>query len=380
MKKWKILIISSVLPEPTSGGEILLWRHLLDQPDFDLEIYGVPLKDRFSLLLRKIQHRLQRSRKLRRILADIICLHNGHWLDRRLPRQVDSASRTIVVTVAHGSNCYAALRFAKKHRLPLATFFHDWWPDMPCVHEPFKNLEEKRFRHLYAETDVALCVCEGMKKALGPHKNSHVIYPIPSKNRFKTKFLEKTENKNFRVVYFGNLWDYGPMLGEALEAAKGEKTFQIEVRGANPRWGDALKKYAKEHGLWHDFAPRNELDQWLSEADAFLVPMVFEAKERRRMETSFPSKLPEFAQFGKPLIVWGPDYCSAAKWAKSSEVALVVSNPSPRALISELKRLADSQCERTLFAARSKQMAQSEFNPVLIQKQFLNTLTCVIAN
>ena len=32
--------------------------------------------------------------------------------------------------------------------------------------------------------------------------------------------------------------------------------------------------------------------------------MVFDPKMRRRMETSFPSKLIEFSQFGKPLVVW----------------------------------------------------------------------------
>jgi glycosyltransferase involved in cell wall biosynthesis len=94
-----------------------------------------------------------------------------------------------------------------------------------------------------------------------------------------------------------------------------------------------------EKGLWKDFAPRNELDDWLAEADAFLIPMVFEAGMRRRMQTSFPSKLVEFAQFGKPLIIWGPSDCSAVDWAGNSKKALCVTEESPTALLDRIMSL-----------------------------------------
>lgn len=380
-KKTKVLLISSVLPKPTSGGELVLHRHLVEQPGLDLDIYGVPLKDGISRLLARVQHRLQRSGRLRRFVADAISLREGRWIDRLLPNRLDSANRMVVVTVAHGTLCYGALRFARRHQLPLVTFFHDWWPDMPCFHEPIRRLVEKRFRNLYRQTQAALCVCKGMQEALGPHPNANVLYPIPSlEDRPMPVGGKMAHSGVFRVVYSGNLWDYGPMLGQALEAARGVAALRIEVRGSIPRWDSAFQEYAREKGLWHDFAPRTELNQWLSEADAFLIPMIFDPAERRRMETSFPSKLLECSQFGKPLVVWGPEYCSAAKWAKSCDAAVCVTDPSPQSIIAELKRLADSQCERTLLAARAKQMAQSEFNPVLIQQQFLNALTSVIAN
>ncbi len=41
----------------------------------------------------------------------------------------------------------------------------------------------------------------------------------------------------------------------------------------------------------------------MASADAFLITIVFAPSIRRRMETSLPSKLIEFAQFGKPLII-----------------------------------------------------------------------------
>lgn len=69
----------------------------------------------------------------------------------------------------------------------------------------------------------------------------------------------------------------------------------------------------RDRQLWLDFAPREELNDWLASADVFLVVMSFDPALMRRMETSFPSKLPEYAQFGKPLVIWGPELSGAEK-------------------------------------------------------------------
>jgi hypothetical protein len=87
---------------------------------------------------------------------------------------------------------------------------------------------------------------------------------------------------------------------------------------------------------------KTSLDSWLQSADAFLIPMVFEEKYRRRMETSFPSKLIEFAQFGKPLVVWGPEYCSAVQWSRVLSSALCIASQKPRDLVESLEILAES--------------------------------------
>jgi hypothetical protein len=42
------------------------------------------------------------------------------------------------------------------------------------------------------------------------------------------------------------------------------------------------------------------------------------------VETSFPSKLPEYAQFGKPIVIWGPEYCSAIHWGREGDRALCI--------------------------------------------------------
>jgi glycosyltransferase involved in cell wall biosynthesis len=160
------------------------------------------------------------------------------------------------------------------------------------------------------------------------------------------------------------------MLLEALRVFKDHPTIQLEIRGSNPNWPDDAKKEMRAAGLWLDFAPRSELDAWLQSADAFLIPMVFEEKYRRRMETSFPSKLIEFAQLGRPLIVWGPDYCSALKWAKCTGGALKVMDYDCKCVINAVEALLKSDEQYQAFEEKIQQLSGSFFSTQLIQSQF----------
>lgn len=376
MTRINVILISSVRPEPTTGGQLILHRHLTGGTDIKLSISSTePIKLTFSSVIRRLIGRLGRTR-LHRFSEDFWVLWKGRWLDASLSSDVTTEGRTVVLTVAHGSECMAALRFAEKHKLPLITFFHDWFPDIPDVHPVFRRFLEKDFRILYRCSSAALCVCEGMRDALGENLNASILYPV-SEQPGGAQDAEGPVRRNggpLKIFYFGNLFEYGPMLGEALKQFDGGKKIRLEVRGANPNWPAEFREAMRERGLWKDFLPRNELNAWLSEAGAFLIPMVFEAQSRRRMETSFPSKLIEFAQWGKPLIVWGPEYCSAIKWARQGNRALCITDPNPEALRTAVENLSGSSEEQQRLAIAARQAGQTEFNPNTIQVQFMEIL------
>ncbi len=307
-------------------------------------------------------------------------LWKGRWFDKDLPATVSKAQKTIVGTVAHGDGFYAAQRFANKHGLPLVVFFQDWWPDMAEVPKPFVKVLDKHFLSLAKSCNLGICVSDGMKKALGGGKNLEVLSPIPGHFEFNMQFASQAKAGTvFKIVYSGNLDLYGPMLLEALRVFKGHPQIQLQVRGANPNWPDEAKKDMREAGLWLEFAPRSELDAWLQSADAFLIPMVFEEKYRRRMETSFPSKLIEFSQFGKPLIVWGPDYCSALRWAEKAFCTnpIIVTKPDSEGLIEPIQQFVRSRNKVVKFIPDESIYNYNEFNPKKIQSQFFDFLKCV---
>jgi glycosyltransferase involved in cell wall biosynthesis len=92
------------------------------------------------------------------------------------------------------------------------------------------------------------------------------------------------------------------------------------------------------------------------------------------METSFPSKLTEYAQYGKPLVIWGPSYCSAIKWGKEGARALCVEDPDPLAVVAAVERLRSSPAEYERLSARARHAANTEFFPELLQQKFVSAL------
>ncbi len=372
-----MIFISSVRPEPTSAGQIVLYRHFCNRPEFDLEVYGFEPTDlSFRTLLRRGLGKVAQFGGIFETLVNCAwVLWKGRWIDKDLPAKVEHDQKTIVGTVAHGDGFYAAQRFANKHSLPLVVFFQDWWPDMAGVPKPFVKLLDKHFLALAKSCSLGICVCEGMKSALGGSDNLQVLPPIPG--RFAIAPHPEAHGKHktiFKVVYSGNLDLYGPMLLEALRVFKGHPEIQLQVRGANPKWTEHAKKEMRDAGLWLEFAPRREFEAWLQSADAFLIPMVFDKKCCRRMGTSFPSKLIEFAQFGKPFIVWGPEYCSAVQWGKQNENALCVKSPD----VFELKKQLDFLCalpiQQQKYAEKSLEAASNEFDPHILQEKIRNLL------
>jgi glycosyltransferase involved in cell wall biosynthesis len=371
----RIIVVSAVRPEATSAGQVVLFRHLVDQPGIKWESYGSePSRLTASSAIRRVAGRMSQTR-LNRFAQDFWVWRDGQWLDEWLPQDVPAVG-AVVLTVAQGDACGAARRFAKRHHLPLVTFFHDWWPDMVSVHSPLRQLLEKQFRELYDQSQLALCVSERMRALLGPHPNAHVLYPIPAK--INPQLPSPTPAECLRILYFGNLGEYGPMLADALRALNHHTKVRLEVRGGNPRWPQDFQQKMEQERRWHGHARGAELEAWQRTANAFLVPMVFEPAMRRRMETSFPSKMVEMAQFGKPLVIWGPEYCSGVQWARQGNRALCVTDPNPASLCQALEKLAASPAEQERLAATAEQAAQSDFNPDKIQSQFLQALRGVL--
>jgi glycosyltransferase involved in cell wall biosynthesis len=373
----RVLLISSVQPRDTSGGELVLHRHLCRPSNWEFELYGTePEQFRIGILDRRLAGRLNQTR-LRRWAQDYLLLRDGRWLDKELRHTRLSRRQTIVMTVAHGDACGAAVRFARRHHLPLVTVFHDWWPDIPDVHPFVREILRKRFQRTYSESRVAWCVSDGMRAALGSHPHVDVLYPVPPLHPRacpKLSNVSSSQKSAFKILYAGNLGEYGPMLQNALQSSKDHPSLRLEVRGTNPNWPQSFRTEMRQRGLWFEFVPRCDLDSWLASADAFLIPMVFDANMRRRMQTSFPSKLTEFVQFGKPLVIWGPDYCSAVQWARRGERAVCAVDEGAPKLLAILEDLRKSPAEQRRLSKEATSAAINEFDPIDIQKRFLSGL------
>jgi len=368
MDRIKVLVVSSVVPNARgSGGELVLHRHLKSNPRIESEVVS----------WRQFPFRLKLIGKLRQIGFQSVSLA---WEclfpvlpPRKIVRDLIQLFRPdVVVTVAHGSWHIQARRVAQEFKLPLVCFFQDWWPDFPDVPLAFRPRVERQFRKTSAESDVAICVSEGMRRELGELENALVLHDAPS----LTRCSELADNVELplRVAYFGNLSEYGPLIECALRALKGSDRVRLEIFGPSPVWTSGAEDEFRSLGVYRGFIPPNQLAQSLHGFQAALVVMSFAPSHRRRMITSFASKMIDATQLGLPIIVWGPEYCSAVQWARRGDRALCVTDSNPSAIRGALEELAASPAEQERLAKSSREAAAGEFNCERIQARFVDAL------
>src|SRR3954470_5620368 len=371
-----VILISSVRPEESMSAALTLHRHLVNRPGIQLHILPAEYHEiAHSRFHSKIVPRLMRT-PARRGACDVdYLMHTTLPLEKRLappPR----GTRTVVLTLAYRSGCWVAQRYARRHRLPLIVRFDDWWPDIAELHNPLRKQLEQRFLELHQSADLSLCISEGMLKALGPHRNARVIFPIPDAKAINpSKFLDSADE--FRVCYTGNMIDYSNMLADLAQLAVKQTDVRIEFRG-RPKWPQALIREMTERDLLHDFASGPAFDDWLGSFHAYLVVMFFDPAHRRRTETCFATKLVDYSRAGRPVVIWAPETSAVVQWANKSGAALCVTDPDAGALMAALAHLKRDKALQLELAARMRRAYETEFSPIRLQQQFLEGLNSVI--
>ena len=368
MDRIKVMVVSSVVPNARgAGGELVLHRYLKSNPRIESQVVSW---QRFPFRLKVIGK--LRELGLQSLSRSIECLLPVLPSHTMVDDLVHSFRPDVVVTVAHGWWHIQARRVARKFELPLVSFFQDWWPDFPDVPLAFRSRIERQFRKTCADSAVAICVSNGMRHELGEPQNALVLHDAPSFTRCGETTPDFT--LPLRVAYFGNLAEYGPLIERALRALKDSERVQLEVFGHGPLWARGVEDEFRSRGFYHGFIPSSELAKSLYGFQAALVVMSFAPPHRRRMTTSFPSKLIDATQLSLPVVVWGPEYCSAVKWARKGNRALCVTDPNPLALREKLEELAVSPSELRRLAKSASDAAAGDFNYERIQLQFMDAL------
>jgi glycosyltransferase involved in cell wall biosynthesis len=364
----RVLVLSSVVPNALgSGGELVLHRHLKLNPRIRTEV----------VFWQKFPFRLKVIGKLRQLGFRSLsqaweCLFPVLPTDKMVHDLIHSFRPHVLVTVAHGWWHIKARRVAKQFKLPLVSLFQDWWPDFPEIPRAFHSRVEREFRETCAASEVAICVSDDMRQELGEPENAVVLHDAPSLPRCGE--CMRSIELPLRVAYFGNLFEYGPLIESALRMLKGSDRVRLEVFGPNPFWTPAAVDEFRSRGVYRGFIPSNELPESLQDFQAALVVMSFALSHRRRMTTSFPSKMIDAMQLGFPVVIWGPEYCSAVKWARKGERALCVTDANPSAIRGALEELAASPAEQERLAESSREAAATDFNHERIQGQFMDAL------
>jgi hypothetical protein len=375
-KRIRIFYLSYNPPVPSWGTAMSFYRHFVEQDDFeifvatdsaDVQQYEVPYPFlRFDVP--KWLNRMQHTRFYR-----LFWQYNQSIAGYFVPHQVWQAARLfkpdLVFTIAGSWNWTArvAQRVARGLGVPLVASFNDWFDFGVLMHPYFQGSIERAFRKFYRNCHLAFCTSEGMLEALGPHPNAHVLYPIGgSMLDIDREFIPFTPNGRPATVFFAgslSFW-YGPMIERLVRAGSNcHLRFQIFGSHAHASWSREFESAARTAGVYRGQVPFDRLRIHAQEADLLLVLMGFGDECAQTERTSFKTKFLDYLTFQKPIVIWGPKYCSAVRVAREFDAAECYTSPDAAGCIAALENLARSAERQKQLVANARRMYQSRFEP-----------------
>ena len=381
----RLLYVGDVPVEASYHGSALLHRLLSDYPPERLTIIETATQSAMSRRLPQVNY-LCCQIGYQRWLNTRFHPYASAWFTQSAKRSAPKITQSLngfafesVLTVAHGFGWVAAAAIAERRNVPLHLIVHDDWPRVANVAPAFRNLLDKRFASVYRQAQSRLCVSPAMSRSYGERygKPAETIYP--SRAATCDQYHEPParlacNDHAFTIAFAGtiNSAGYISALVALQEALK-------PIGGCLLIFGPTTSAEAQQLGLndadVRGLVSSSELLTSLrNEADALFVPMSFAVEDRINMEMAFPSKLADYTAAGLPLLIYGPNYCSAVTWARENAgIAMVVdSQPDLRETIA---LLANNPETRIALGRRALTVGREYFTHDRAQQIFHQSLT-----
>jgi glycosyltransferase involved in cell wall biosynthesis len=370
----RLLYVSDVPVESSQHGSALLFRAF--------ETYQA---DRLRIVETGVPS--QPARRLPGVAYASMPIGRRRWLDSRLHglysawltwRAAGWADRVMsslsgfeveaVATVGHGFGWLTAAETARRLHVPLHVIVHDDWPRASAITEACRPWLDRMFGRVYKAAASRLCVSPFMAESYQRRYGvaGSLMYPSRSKDCpvFDAKSPRQIGDGDLVIGYGGSSSGQVVESLQALTKALPGARARLVVFGGFSE--DAKRQLLAESAAisFHGFVPFDRMIRELRDiADVLFVPMSFDAAERDNMAISFPSKLTDYTATGLPLLIHGPDYSSAVRWARAEiDVAEIVDQMSEASLRAAIQRLHEDTGRRALLAANAVAAGQKFFD------------------
>jgi hypothetical protein len=267
-----------------------------------------------------------------------------HLYSGALRQMVRSFQPQAVITVVVGHGWEFAAHYASRNSLPLHLIVHDDSPNN-AVTAWQRRWVDRAIRRWYLVAASRLCISPYMAEEYGRRYGGRGDVLYPARGPQSLAFDAPPERlggacKPFTVAFCGSIYlEYARAL-QRMAIALQDIGGRLLVFGPKPY--DAVGAFLRESNieLQGTISSSELVRRCREQADAMFVPMSYRESDRHNMEISFPSKLVDCTAAGLPLIIDGPDYCSAIRWAcENPGVSETVTDESVNELRAVLQRL-----------------------------------------
>ena len=366
------------------------YRHLCERSDFQISVvtdnrqildYQVPYD--YSLIAHHpLQQRLYRTR-FSKSVHSWSHLVGSPWIPATVLQKAESFGAEAVLTVAGSWSWTAKLArdVARKISVPLVGSFNDWWYYNLIRNHSLDPILERNFKRFYQQCDLALCTSEGMREALGPHPNAVILYPTGALADNDLAPPRRESDRPFTLAFAGNLGDwYGRMLEALANEARDQKDLAFKFFGSNASWSPSFDAQVKAAGAYQGQVSFAQLKTEMSHVDALLLLMGFDDSCAQIERTSFKTKFLDYLSFQKPILLWGPEYCSAVAIAREFDSAEICTSPQAADFLSNILAVQANCRRQTELVANAQRMYAERFHPDKIHQVFVSSMKALLAN
>ena len=298
----------------------------------------------------------------------------------QVPRLLAGFAPAAVLTVGHGFSWMTAARLAGNAGLPLHMIVHDDWPR--AVTPPLQARVDRVFGEVYRQAASRLCTSPFMVDEYERRYGARGTVLLPYRAVDAPAFsgvAERLSGSARRLVcaFAGtiNSPGYATLLRQLAQATSSHDGEVLIFGPITEAQADAAGLALSNVRLGGLLKSDELLSRLRSEADILFVPMSFAPEDRANMQMGFPSKLTDYTAVGLPLLICGPPYCSAVRWAHDNPgVAEVVASDDAAALAAAIERLSRDSRHRVRLALKAQEIGSRDFSPVTADAIFRSAL------
>lgn len=283
-----------------------------------------------------------------------------------------------ILTVAHGYSWLTAAALAERLNIALHLICHDEWARAGVM----QHWKEKVFGGIYRRAASRLCVSPFMAEEYERR------YGVPGDVLYPSRALDAVcydgpprrlsrMDKPFTCVFAGTINSGGIVsLLRQLAAALAMVGGRLVIYGPISEEAALASSLVGPNIVLGGLLPSARLIEVMrDEADALFVPMSFAEADRANMRISFPSKLTDYTAAALPLLICGPEDCSAVRWARENPgVAEVVSHEAEAAMVAAVTRLANEPSHRLALATRAMAVGEAMFSHAAAARVLMRAL------
>jgi hypothetical protein len=392
-KKIRVLILSALIPVQKSGaGCLTMYRHFLQKNDFEIAVAASREFDNGKIPFFEIKsyNLIERLKKTRftRLIRNIEYFLNWMYAPIKLVEFCKDFKPDIIFSVIDDWHMGIAWNLSRKARIPLAIDFQDLFALSTFIDKYSKpysltvSFLINRYRFLNRSAEVVFHVGPGMREWFGIEKRGSLLYPMANGESInKPENTNRPEGAKYILAYTGNCRGaYGKMVCKFAKEALNNSSIDFRIFSLGNDFSESDYQFLVDKGIYRGYLPFEKLNLELEKADAFLLVMSFEKEDKVFVNTSFNTKWVDYVAYSKPIIVWAPNYSSAAQFAITEGVAALVEENNPRTVLEKAMMVLNNPEYKFKLAEKAHKASTGLLSPSKLQKVLNEELSIAIKN